>query len=67
MEWRFGVTCSNSELEEVGRTFLQVKLQLDVGGGRMEEKCIEMTLPQFYEFLKEMEKAHVCMNVLGGA
>ncbi|CAO2585018.1 COMM domain-containing protein 7 [Lemmus lemmus] len=40
MKWRFGVTSGSSELEKVGSIFLQ----------------IELTLPQFYSFLHEMER-----------
>ena len=55
MDWRFGVTASSSELNEVGSTFLQPKLTIDDGGKR--DVFLEMTLQQFYEFLHEMEKA----------
>ena len=67
MDWRFGVTSSSSELkqvqptqcwerfvrkEQVGRTFLQLRLQLDKGNGAIETTNMELSLPQFYEFLQ---------------
>lgn len=55
MDWKFGVTASSSELNEVGTTFLQLKLTIDDGGAR--DVFLEMTLQQFYDFLHEMEKA----------
>ncbi len=48
MEWRFGVTASSSDLDQVGSTFLQLKLVLDKGGLR-ENVFVELTLPQFYQ------------------
>jgi len=56
MEWKFGVTASTDELEKVGACFLQLKLVLDRGGTR-ENVLMELTLPQFYQFLKEMNAA----------
>lgn len=56
LEWKFGVTASNSEMKRVGASFLQLKLVLDKGHST-ETVHMELTLPQFYEFLAEMEKA----------
>ena len=56
MEWKFGVTAASSDLKVVGQTFLQLKLVVD-RGGRHEDVFMEMTLPQFYAFLHEMERA----------
>ena len=56
MEWKFGVTAASNDLNVVGQTFLQLKLIIDRGGQR-EDMFMEMTLPQFYSFLHEMEKA----------
>mmetsp|Transcript_36639 Transcript_36639/g.82573 ORF Transcript_36639/g.82573 Transcript_36639/m.82573 type:complete len:202 (-) Transcript_36639:92-697(-) len=64
MDWRFGVTSSSSELKQVGRTFLQLRLQLDKGNGAIETTNMELSLPQFYEFLQEMEKARAAMEFL---
>merc|ERR1712065_79164 len=55
MEWRFGVTAANSEFENVGEVFVQLKLKLDKGGSNGKRTVpFEMTLPQFYTFLKEL-------------
>ncbi|XP_077862236.1 COMM domain-containing protein 7-like [Saccoglossus kowalevskii] len=56
MEWKFGVTAANSEINKVGNTFLQLKLVVNKGN-RTENVYMELTLPQFYSFLHEMEKA----------
>jgi len=56
-EWRFGITASNKELQNAGATFMQLKLVLDKGDGEKYYEHVELTLPQFYEFLATMEKA----------
>lgn len=63
MEWRFGVTAGDSDMKKVGHSFLQVKLVLDKGVGT-EEVFMEMSLPQFYSFLHEMEKAKASLEYL---
>ncbi len=63
MEWKFGVTAATSEVAQVGSTFLQVKLVVDKGGAR-EDVFVEFTLPQFYEFLADMEKAKTYVDFL---
>ncbi|XP_075756939.1 COMM domain-containing protein 7 [Pelodiscus sinensis] len=55
MEWKFGVTAGSSELEKVGSIFLQLKLMVKKGG-QVEHVYVELTLPQFYSFLHEMER-----------
>eukprot|EP00743_Colponemidia_sp_Colp-15_P001066 GILK01001177.1.p1 GENE.GILK01001177.1~~GILK01001177.1.p1 ORF type:complete len:197 (-),score=35.13 GILK01001177.1:789-1379(-) len=62
MEWRFGVTSANSDLEQVGSTFLQLKLVLDKGSHR-ENVFMELTLPQFYQFLSDIEKAKTVLDL----
>jgi len=56
-EWRFGITAANKDLKNVGTTWMQLKLVLDRGDGQKSYEYVEMTLPQFYEFLATMEKA----------
>lgn len=63
MEWKFGVTAASNELAQVGSTFLHLKLVIDKGGHR-EDVFVELTLPQFYEFLADMEKAKTCIDFL---
>jgi len=62
-EWRFGITTGNKDLRELGSTFLQLKLILDIGDGQTSEEYVELTLPQFYEFVATMEKAKAQMDV----
>ncbi|XP_048204963.1 COMM domain-containing protein 7 [Perognathus longimembris pacificus] len=61
MEWRFGVTSGSSELEKVGSIFLQLKLVVKKGN-QTENVSIELTLPQFYSFLHEMERVRASME-----
>ncbi|KAL5014283.1 hypothetical protein ScPMuIL_008553 [Solemya velum] len=49
-----GVTAASSELNKVGNTFLQLKLVINNGNGT-SNVYMELTLPQFYSFLHEME------------
>ncbi|KAJ8599942.1 hypothetical protein CTAYLR_002812 [Chrysophaeum taylorii] len=64
LEWKFGVTCASSEsAEPVGKTFLQLKLVLDRhDSGTYENVYLELTLPQFYDFLAHMEKAKAALT-----
>ncbi|XP_023405912.1 COMM domain-containing protein 7 isoform X2 [Loxodonta africana] len=61
MEWKFGVTSGSSELEKVGSIFLQLKLVVKKGN-QTENLYIELTLPQFYSFLHEMERVRASME-----
>lgn len=63
MEWKFGVTAGSSEARRVGSTFLQMRLSLD-RGSKTEDVHLELSLPQFYEFLREMERAKASLEVL---
>uniref|UniRef100_A0A8C9PDW1 COMM domain-containing protein n=1 Tax=Spermophilus dauricus TaxID=99837 RepID=A0A8C9PDW1_SPEDA len=63
MEWKFGVTSGSSELEKAGSTFLQLKLVVKKGN-QTENVYLELTLPQFYSFLHEMEGARTSMECL---
>jgi len=57
MEWKSGVTASSSSVGKVGSAFLQLKLVLDKGNNTSEDVFLELSLPQFYEFYHEMQKA----------
>ncbi|XP_053338117.1 COMM domain-containing protein 7 [Clarias gariepinus] len=61
MEWKFGVTVGTSELQKAGNIFLQLKLVLRKGNAT-ESVYMELTLPQFYNFLHEMERAKANMD-----
>ncbi|XP_013786500.1 COMM domain-containing protein 7-like [Limulus polyphemus] len=64
MEWKFGVTAASSEINQVGNTFLQMKLVIDKGNGQVENKFLELSLAQFYSFLHEMERAKTSLEFL---
>jgi hypothetical protein len=57
MSWRFGLTAGNNSMKHVGDSFLQLALQLDQGGAQRRTVNVELTLPQFYAFLAELERA----------
>ncbi|KAF3697376.1 COMM domain-containing protein 7 [Channa argus] len=61
MEWKFGVTVGTSEIQKVGNIFLQLKLVVRKGNST-ENVYMELTLPQFYNFLHEMERAKASME-----
>lgn len=63
MEWRFGVTAADSDMRKVGNSYLQLKLVVDKGT-KTEEIFMELTLPQFYSFLHEMERAKSSLEYL---
>jgi len=56
-QWRFGVTAASSEVDRVGATFLQLTLVLDKGDGGRQNVRMELSLPQFYDFLQQMQSA----------
>ena len=59
LEWKFGVTASSDELQAIGSSFVLVRLRVARKEGGGEERIVpmELTLPQFYSFLHELEKA----------
>ncbi|TKS76503.1 COMM domain-containing protein 7 [Collichthys lucidus] len=61
MEWKFGVTVGTSEVQKLGNIFLQLKLVVRKGNST-ENVYMELTLPQFYNFLHEMERAKASME-----
>jgi hypothetical protein len=57
------VTAASDEMQQVGSTFLQLKLT--VGKGNSKKRVnLEMTLPQFYTFLAQMEKVRSTMDFI---
>uniref|UniRef100_A0A7N6BDN5 COMM domain-containing protein n=1 Tax=Anabas testudineus TaxID=64144 RepID=A0A7N6BDN5_ANATE len=55
------VTVGTSEIYKVGNIFLQLKLVVRKGNST-ENIYMELTLPQFYNFLHEMERAKASME-----
>ncbi len=68
-EWRFGVTVSTNDLARVGATYLQMRLLVDSGSeGRLDTHHVELTVPQFYDLLGQLEKAKQYSDyLLGGS
>ncbi|XP_061682778.1 COMM domain-containing protein 7 isoform X2 [Syngnathoides biaculeatus] len=61
MEWKFGVTVGTSEIHKMSNIFLQLKLVVQKGSST-ENLYMELSLPQFYNFLREMERAKASMD-----
>ncbi|XP_034447091.1 COMM domain-containing protein 7-like [Hippoglossus hippoglossus] len=55
------VTVGTSETQKVGNIYLQLKLVVRKGNST-ENVYMELTLPQFYNFLHEMERAKASME-----
>lgn len=66
-EWRFGVTVSTDDLARVGSTYLQMRLLTDSGAGRLDTHHLELTVPQFYDLLSQLEKAKSYCDYLQSA
>lgn len=67
VEWKFGVTASTDEMDQVGDTFLQLKLVVDKsagGGGSRDKVALELSLSQFYKFLASMQEAKSHLDFL---
>lgn len=58
---------STDEVKRLGATYLQLKLVLDKGSGEAEPVFCELTLPQFYELLSELERAKAYVDLMAGA
>ena len=52
MDWRFGVTAANSENENIGATFLQLKLVLEGAKGKTERVYMGMFNKKDYCMIK---------------
>eukprot|EP00039_Didymoeca_costata_P004042 m.71078 g.71078 ORF g.71078 m.71078 type:complete len:185 (-) comp12206_c0_seq1:51-605(-) len=63
MQWRFGVTSGSSEEHKSGRTFLQLKMALN-DGANTQEVLTELTLPQFFSLMKELQQAKASLDTL---
>lgn len=67
LDWKFGVTSAGSEMFKIGSTFLQLRMSIDKGdGGPSTPLHFEMTLPQFYDFVHEIEQAKLFLEVVHG-
>jgi len=67
LDWSFGVTASSDDCDQVGKTFLQLKLTLESGEegqGGTREVFMELSLEQFYHFLSSLEKCKTYLDLL---
>ena len=79
-EWRFGVTVSTDDIAKVGSTFLQMKLTtlhelspsstsntIANNNTILQQHHLELTIPQFYDLLSQLEKAKSYVEYLGSS
>lgn len=64
VDWKFGVTASTDEADKVGTSYLHLKLTVEDSEKKLKHVYLEMTLPQFYSFLHELEKAKASLDFL---
>lgn len=57
------VTVASSGTDEVGKNFLQLKLDYDENG-KKKSIFTEMNIHQFYKFLHDLEKAKSSLDML---
>ncbi|XP_031845829.1 COMM domain-containing protein 7 [Nomia melanderi] len=63
ISWRFGVTAASNESDNIGKSFLQLKLDLEEDG-KTNNVFVEMTISEFYKFLHDLEKAKSDLDLL---
>ncbi|XP_078032554.1 COMM domain-containing protein 7 [Augochlora pura] len=63
VSWRFGVTAASNESDNIGKSFLQLKLDLEEDG-KGNTVFVEMTISEFYKFLHDLEKAKTDLDLL---
>ncbi|XP_076284662.1 COMM domain-containing protein 7 [Lasioglossum baleicum] len=63
VSWRFGVTAASNESDNIGKSFLQLKLDLEEDG-KPNTVFVEMTISEFYKFLHDLEKAKSDLDLL---
>ncbi|EFX87822.1 hypothetical protein DAPPUDRAFT_306363 [Daphnia pulex] len=56
LAWELGVTAASSCEEQVGQTYVRIKMKLNTGSS-LETTVMELSLKQFYDLLHELEKA----------
>lgn len=57
LSWELGVTTASSNAEQIGQTYVRIQMKLKKNE-KMEMVTMELSLPQFYNFLHELEKTH---------
>ncbi|KAK9308947.1 hypothetical protein QLX08_001163 [Tetragonisca angustula] len=61
--WKFGVTAASNESDNMGKSFLHLKLNLEENG-KTRNVFVEMTISEFYKFLHDLEKAKCNLDLL---
>lgn len=64
MDWSFGVTASSDDCDQVGKTFLQLKLTIDRGDEGTAPVFLELSLDQFYQVLASLEKTQQVLELM---
>lgn len=67
LDWSFGVTASSNDCNQVGKTFLQLKLTIRQEDNALKDVFMEMTIEQFYHFLSEMEKCKSYIDLMSSS
>lgn len=67
MQWQFGITVATEEVKQIGTSFLQVTLAVkDANTNTVTKHFIELSIPQFFDVLTQLEKAKAVMDYLSG-
>jgi len=61
VEWRFGVAAGSSDKAISGAAFIEMKLKIRQGDESVV-RYMELSLPQFYEFVHQMERAKAVLE-----
>jgi hypothetical protein len=62
LDWSFGVTAASDDCDNVGKTYLQLKLTVDQDNSVPKDIFLELTLDQFYQFLASLEKCRTFLD-----
>lgn len=60
MEWKFGVSASSNNAKKLGTTFLQLKLLINKGNGKMENVVMGMLALFFFIFIARSLRVCAC-------
>ena len=62
MQFFYLVTAASSTPEQVGKTYVRIKMKILTGNKETENIVMEMQIPQFLDFLHELEKTQNRIN-----
>ena len=65
IDWNFGVTFGSSDDQNVGKTYLQLKLVIDEGINGVRTHFIELSIDQFYQLLATLESCKEYLDFFG--